>query len=264
MNLILGIINNKVLFIGPDISKRTKKILITYGYELINIPEKYLLNKELHIQSYRYILFNQFLKERRNKYENVMLSDIRDVFFQKDPFSFIKEKGLYLAIEEKSRRIADCEVNNFWIKSAYGESILNEIKMNYVSCSGTTLGDSESIIEYTETISSEILTLKNQIKGIDQGIHNYLIYKNKLKNTHFLYCEECDIVTVGKKQITFSINASKQICNQNNQAISIIHCYDRQDDLRMTVQNIIFGNKLIRNIYKLYYYFPYWFLGFKK
>ena len=66
-----------------DISKKTLDKLQSIGVIVQNFPDKY---RYMKINNVRYKLYEEFLRDKLDKYNMVLHADIRDIFFQKDIF----------------------------------------------------------------------------------------------------------------------------------------------------------------------------------
>ncbi len=53
----------------------------------------------------RFILYYEFLAEHRGEFENVLLTDSRDIFFQRDPFADNLGPGLHCFLESHTQFI---------------------------------------------------------------------------------------------------------------------------------------------------------------
>ena len=73
----------------------------------------------------RYQHYYNYLKNN-NIFEQVLLTDSRDVFFQDNPFNFFYKKNLNFFLEDDY--IKNSSVNIKWIKRTTGKSILEKIK----------------------------------------------------------------------------------------------------------------------------------------
>lgn len=113
----------------------------------------------------------------------VLITDVRDVYFQADPFGPQTPivKGLHVFEEHESVTTTNWMVSHP-IPTCKGVHIGDHPMI----CSGTTIGTRESMIEYINVMYDEFkLWMKDekchfQMNGDDQSIHNYLYYTGKL------------------------------------------------------------------------------------
>jgi hypothetical protein len=113
-----------------------------------------------------------------------------------------------------------------WIKDAFNDQIAQEITGNYTVCSGITFGTPELIINYLKKIIP-ILTKINAKGGIDQGVHNYLIYKKYLKTIKLFNNKQGIVLTPRiKRKRKFYFNKKGLCTNKQGKIFNIIHQYD--------------------------------------
>lgn len=115
----------------------------------------------------------------------VLVMDVRDSFFQLDPFGPGSPivKGLQVFQEHKNQT-TDHWLTKRPIKQCKGnESFIPNKPM---LCSGTTVGTRAAMLKYLERMYAEMRQwIKNpnchfQMNGDDQSIHNYLFYSSQL------------------------------------------------------------------------------------
>ncbi|MDO7473286.1 lipooligosaccharide outer core biosynthesis glycosyltransferase GtrOC6 [Acinetobacter baumannii] len=173
---------------------------------------------------------------------HVLLTDVRDVFFQSNPFKNLS-KGLFVGMENPDFTIGTEQYNQKWILDAYGESFYNLAKGEQVSCSGVTIGDHESIKVYINKMIEEFCKqpyqkMSNRI--YDQAMHNKLLITNELAEVTRCQPFESIIVTLGLYPIEqISINDQGFIINRNQEIIPIVHQHDRHPELIQLCDNYI-------------------------
>ena len=94
----------------------------------------------ISLNNYRFLFYLKYLEDNPGKYENVMLTDIRDVVFQKNIFDDIVENRIYYFLEDASEVFRSSQMNYRWCLYANGEEVTNKIIDENVSCAGITLG----------------------------------------------------------------------------------------------------------------------------
>ena len=195
-----------------------------------------------NINCHRYAYFYDYLKSKRGQYEYVMLTDSRDVIFQRDisKFPFPEEAELYLAEEEKL--IGDCKYNSKWVREVYGDHCLQQLRDKPVLCSGTTIGRPSSILSYMEAMINEVnrveddyLIKNNDLGGIDQGILNYLYYTKKLGNLRVSLMPNSKNMVYTLHHVANDsaervlLDTQNRFINQNGELCYCIHQFDRLD-----------------------------------
>lgn len=159
------------------------------------------------IQRYRYTFYLDILK--KNFYEQILICNSRDIFFQKNIFLFNFKKKINFFLED--RKIKDDEFNSNWILKSLGYKEFNKICNKSISCSGTVIGRRDAIIEYCNLINLcfKIYPYKKKLKyillfqtdknsrGVDQAYHNFLIYNNYFKYFQLFDNKSGPIATIG-------------------------------------------------------------------
>ena len=114
----------------------------------------------------------------------VLISDVRDVFFQRNPFQNLPRNATMETTLHVYRDTETIESNipeSNWIRNIYNESFFNEIKDQPGLCSGTSLGGKPSMEMYFRAMIKENDLHGNQKScGMDQGRHIALIRTNRL------------------------------------------------------------------------------------
>lgn len=179
----------------------------------------------------RYLHYYLFL--RSHPYSRVLITDVRDVLFQRDPFGQLPESGLAVSMEDPQLSIAEEPHNTNWVRLAYGQEMLNKIGRNQISCSGVTYGDGVAMEKYLQLMSQEILRLSRVavnigIGGTDQGIHNVLLWTGKLGDCVFLESLESAVATLnGVDSSQLHLNVEGRLLNRDGGIVSVVHQYDR-------------------------------------
>lgn len=99
-----------------------------------------ITDKVFSPNSLRYFFYHAYLQYHKNEYDTIIHSDVRDVFFQSDPFEFIDSKTLNCFLENGNETIGINHYTQLWIRHAYGNEILNTLANRTISCSGFTGG----------------------------------------------------------------------------------------------------------------------------
>jgi hypothetical protein len=144
----------------------------------------------------RFLRYYRFLRSTGTRYANVMLTDVRDVFFQRDPFDFDVGDSVNCFLEDESRTLATEPHNRNWLVEAYGKAVLRTLGDKAISCSGVTIGPRERILAYLEVMTRELLKLSHQATGIDQGVHNYVLHQGLVPSVRLIRNGEGPVLTL--------------------------------------------------------------------
>lgn len=240
--------NGEIVLFISNVSSETVSALSKDGVILINYKEHYpyfaegseliehipdgLEKKFLSPNSLRYVFYRAFLKQSWDKYKWVLHTDTRDVIFQKDPFSYYTEPGVYCFLEDLRCRIKDNKYNAYWINFGFGEQVFSQMADEPISCSGVTLGSGKEFIHYLDKMVEYIVRLPNT-GGLDQGIHNYLIFTDQIERLHLITDDDGPVTTLTTFKPYDKIKFSKEgyLLNNHNEVLNIVHQYDRHMSL---------------------------------
>ncbi|GAB3637405.1 hypothetical protein GCM10027422_29950 [Hymenobacter arcticus] len=253
-----------VLYAGPNTGESSIKKLESIGVEVIRYntifpyiakphPDNFkLLPDPIHIYNFRHFLYLDYLLKHEGEFEKVLLTDVRDVVFQRDPFDFNMENALYVAMESRTRKTADCQYNSAWIKNGYGEEVMLEMAPHIISCAGTTLGPTHRVKTYLEALLREIMTLRDAYDCADQAVHNRLLQQGKLEPVIRLYNEDSPVLTVGAEP-NFVLDAEGFVLDGKGTRPTIVHQYDRHPALMAAMDKLVYSSALEKYYLKFRY-----------
>jgi hypothetical protein len=199
-----------------------------------------LAHRVLHVRYRRYLLYLEYLRQHRADYDRILLSDSTDVFFQADPFAWECPPGVHYFLEEGKNLIGTCRLHQLWLGCQFGPEFAGRHAKEIVSCSGTTFGDTGNILDYLEKMVATMMAARNlaKISGGDQGIHNYLRLEKKLPRLVIHPNRQGAVLTMGVMQAgDFQLNPAGQVINKDGNMPLVLHQYDRQPELKKSLQN---------------------------
>lgn len=215
----------------------------------IHIPTE-LAQKPLSPNSLRYVFYRAFLKLHPNRYRWVLHSDTRDVIFQRDPFAYYDKPGLYCFMEDLACRIKDNKHNSYWIRFGFGEEMAAKMAHEPIVCSGVTLGSVQEFEAYLDKMVQYVVKLPNT-GGLDQGIHNYLLFTSQIKGARVVEDDEGMVTTLTtfKPFSKIRFNDKGQLLNNHGEVLGIVHQYDRHLPLLWRYNKLAFFEK-VKNLAK--------------
>ncbi len=187
----------------------------------------------------RHFLFRDILGSFAQGYQNVMMTDVRDVIFQKDPFDFdIQPDSIYYFLEAEHTRIQDCEKNSWWITEMLGEEALKRLGPNHISCGGTIIGCPKTMHMHfkitTESIMKNLRCCNRA--GIDQAPHHLIVWDRLVPNIHVIPNRAGIILTMQTtKREHWSISEEGLIVVDGDKIPNTIHQYDRFPDATQAI-----------------------------
>jgi hypothetical protein len=182
----------------------------------------------------RFMRYRRYLRD--HAHARVLLTDVRDVVFQNDPFDHLPQAGLAVSLEVPSYTVGTEVHNAAWIKRVYGPQMLTEIGAERVSCVGVTAGDAAAVSRYVTLFIGELLRLPPKTAGIggaDTAIHNALLWTNRLTPVHLLEPLASPVATLnGVADADVAISAEGKLLNRDGSEPSVLHQYDRIPAIR--------------------------------
>jgi hypothetical protein len=182
--------------------------------------------------AYRYFLYLDFLKKAGRRFELILLTDARDVIFQRDPFAYPWPEGLNVGMEDGRMRIGGCGHMVRWLACHPLGTDGSELHDKPISCSGVTVGDHEAVLRYLESLTALLLPFSpgERMAGYDQGVHNRLLHSGRLDPVA-MHGNAGPILTLGYKEGEPAMNSRGEILNDSGVPAHIVHQYDRKPGL---------------------------------
>jgi hypothetical protein len=145
------------------------------------IPILWVRSFSRSVHARRYAIYAKFLRARRHQYDQVMVSDVRDVVFQRHPFDGITSSQCYFFLEGTTQKIGEDPTNSRWVSGCTTVAQFEAVSSRRICCSGITIGGIGAMLGYLDRMASRISEIPFRIyrkigHGYDQGIHNLLVY----------------------------------------------------------------------------------------
>ena len=131
------------------------------------------------LQSLRYGHYLRCLMEDAPDADVVMITDLRDVVFQRDPFAD-PVTGLEVYLEDSSERIGHDGFNTTWLRNLYGSEFVEARRGQPLSCSGVVVGTRTAMMTYLNEMVTGIFWRRRPMGSHDQGVHNGLLHTGRL------------------------------------------------------------------------------------
>jgi hypothetical protein len=210
-----------------------------YYWEMSFFPFDFMLAR--NFSYYRYLCDTT---NRKQGFDRILLTDVADVVFQSDPFANAPGGDLVVFLEDKVRTLDTCYVDSYWIRSAFGDLALDEVRGRRMSCAGTVLGSLIGILRYLLIMqlgAFECAPPARLLEGIDQAIHNVMLYRGRLLGAVIVDNAE-HVFTMGivpKNHVV--ITQGGKITDLGGRICPIIHQYDRHPAVTRFVQEQYVG-----------------------
>jgi hypothetical protein len=187
------------------------------------------LNKFTHINCHRFFCIQKLLHNISFNCDYMLICDSRDVMFQKniELYNFDSNVDIY-GFLEGIKFNQEMTFNTPWIKmleQLLNEKIYDKIYNLNIICCGTTICKKDVMVKYVDFMC-DIISKYNIKTNLDQGIHNYMLYLNKLNVNVKLLSNEDNLVNTVCNDI-HKLDDNNNIVNVNNDVSYIVHQYDR-------------------------------------
>lgn len=182
----------------------------------------------------RFFFYRSFLRRNPGKYQFVFLTDLRDVVFQADPFRDVAPGELRVFLEEpwlrQGKDINSCR----WLSELFGDEIVRQLADTTLICSGTIMGDSRRMQEYLDVFMLALSRARSVMRmGMDQGLHNYLLYTGLMEEVTMCANRECEVLTMGliNPGEVLPRDSAARFIDAMGRPYPVLHQFDRHPEL---------------------------------
>jgi hypothetical protein len=193
------------------------------------------------IHARRYAIYAAYLRARLNRYDQVLLSDVRDVVFQRHPFEGITSPKCHFFLEGEKQTIGEHPTNARWVRGCATYDEFEAVAACRISCSGITIGGTREVLAYLDRMADRIRDIPFRIyrkigHGYDQGIHNLLVHLSP-DIDGIIVQNNGHIATMAlEPQSLYRLDAAGQIQTADGHLPAICHQYDRFAEFRAPIE----------------------------
>ena len=258
-NLILGTISGysfETIYPFIETFKRThndSELVLFYNNMHMNVLDKikeysnvklvHINPSSRHVVNARFFSYLDFLKNNIN-YNYVFITDVRDVFFQKDSFLFDRPDAI--CVFQEDALLKHCVTNKSWIYQSYDNMTYDKIEQFPILCAGAFMGPLQTMINFLELFCNELIYIEskrsgiiNSVWGADQAVLNVLIYSKDFNPVVRYTTKDGPVVhIIHTDPSTFRFNSDGLLINDIG-VISAIHEYDRKPILKNIMLKMI-------------------------
>ena len=250
----VGFTGDKVLIIG-NTNEQTIETLSEKGFILMSIGDSQL-NQPIHVL--RFLCIYDFLKDKFNDYEYIVTTDVKDVYFQQNPFDFlhqiIRVEAEHigfpsLVVGSESIKYKDESWGNENLYQTFGSYIHDQFKDNEIYNVGVIGGCSEYVKDLCLNIY--LGSINRPIPIVDQAVFNVLLSTEPFKSAVYFAKQKdgwaCHAgTTVDPSKIDgFRPNLTEKepyfedgiVYTSSNTPFYIVHQYDRVPEWKQYILN---------------------------
>jgi hypothetical protein len=209
------------------------------GVRPIPIVQVRSFSRSVHAR--RYAIYAAYLRTHLGHYDQVLLSDVRDVVFQRHPFEGITSPKCHFFLEGETQTIAEDPTNSRWVRGCGTRHQVEAVADRRISCSGITIGGTRAILAYLDRMSDRIRDIPFRVyrkigHGYDQGIHNLLVHLSP-DIDGIIVQNNGHIATMAlEPQSLYRLDAAAQIHTADGHVPAICHQYDRFAEFRAAIE----------------------------
>jgi hypothetical protein len=195
----------------------------------------------IHVVSSRFLKYYDIVKEMDN-YKSYLLADLRDVFFQSNPFEKLpSEKYLFMFTEDPAVTLDIEEHHTRMMSRLFGPDELVKFKEKKIICSGTILGTRNEMMTFLNMFAIYLSKVQKKSPHIcwemllDQVITNHICHVESVGD--FMQIKDNgDIVGTIGHCITHpnhsgDMKLDGDVIYLDGKVPAIIHQYDRSPEL---------------------------------
>ncbi len=218
-----------------DIDSATRAWLTSHDVEAVTVRVRRWLHGPAHAARFRH--FGDLLS--RGAYDHALISDVRDVVFQADPFAGAPDAACHFFLESAEWRIGAEPYNARWAKRYLGAKVAADIADARISCCGVTLGSGDAMRDYlarmTRYLRSVPLWRRGEV-GADTAFHNYILHVTREVPAVAIE-NNLHVATMGLEPAGFyAIEPDGVILTTGGARPAICHQYDRIPAIRAGVE----------------------------
>jgi hypothetical protein len=199
-------------------------------------PRRVWFVRRLHgpIHAYRYELFARYLQEFGERYDAVLVSDVRDVVFQAHPFAGMMNQDCHFFLEGAARTIGNEPTNMLYMQLFLTPAEIEALAPHRISCCGVVLGGMPAMGAYLDRMSARLravpLSVRRKI-GADTAFHNLMAHV-----THevpaVIVENNALVATMGIEPASrYLVGADGRIRTRDGHLPAILHQYDRLPEI---------------------------------
>jgi hypothetical protein len=233
--------NDDVVLVYGDTTNVTLDWLESQGVIIVPMSDVHLTGGPIHVA--RFLSIYEYLHKHWQEYDYVITTDVKDVYFQTDPFKFLVDRKLIIASE--GLKYKDESWGNENLYQAYGPYVYEKFKDNEIFNVGTFGGKSE----YVKDMVFNIFTNASGrfIPICDQAVFNVLLNTQPFKDVAtktIQWAAELGTIMDPSKIDGFRPNLlfaepvweNGLLKDVNGHLFPIVHQYDRVPEIKKFVQ----------------------------
>jgi hypothetical protein len=225
-----------VILVGP-FQWRLYAYLRRHGVRTVSTWSTRKLHGPIH--AYRFEKFVKLVRAAQGRYDYVLISDVRDVVFQRHPFEGIATPECRFYLEGAPWTFATEPVNRRWAKLFLSPADFERISTCRISCCGVVAGGIGPMTAYLERMAADLHALPLRLRregGADTIFHNRIAYLRREVDLVIVE-NNLHVATVGIEPISsYAIGNDQCVHTMDGRVPAICHQYDRVPHILKAVE----------------------------
>lgn len=227
-----------VMLVGP-FQFRLKAYLRRHGIEPVTCLSTRKLNGPIH--AYRFEKFARIVAARQGRYDAVLVSDVRDVAFQRHPFADTTAASpCRFFLEAAGQTIGTETVNRHWAHLFLPPHEAERIGGCRITCCGVVLGGAPAMADYLARMAGYLRALPLGLRregGADTVFHNRMAHLTREIDA-VLVENNLHVATMGLEPVdTYRVGDDGLVRTATGHLPAILHQYDRIASVRTSVES---------------------------
>lgn len=214
------------------------RYLASRRIDVVRVFQTRSFSRSVHAR--RYAVYRDYLRARAARYDQVMLSDVRDVVFQRNPFDGVAGAGCHFYLESGSRTIGQDPTNSRWTRGCLTPDEAMALASRRISCSGITIGGSAAMLAYLDEMAARVGATPQRVyraigHGYDQAIHNCLVHLEPAIDGVVVENNGHIATMALEPRALYRLDAEGRIRDRDDRVFAICHQYDRFPEIKEAV-----------------------------
>lgn len=210
------------------------------GVDVTRVFQTRSFTRSVHAR--RYAIYLDYLRPRMARYDQLMISDVRDVVFQHNPFDGIAGPQCHFYLESAARTIGADPTNSRWVRGCFTTAEAAALADRRISCSGITIGGTTAVVAYLERMAARVAAMPMRIyreigHGYDQAIHNFLVHLDPAIDGILVENNDHIATMALEPRALYSLDGEARIHAADGRLFPICHQYDRFPDILKAVES---------------------------
>jgi hypothetical protein len=230
-----GYAGDVTMLVGP-LQWRLRRWLARHGVRTL----AHWSTRKLHgpIHAHRFERFAKILRAAPGRYDQALVTDVRDVLFQEHPFAGVSAPGCRFYLEAAPWTIGSEPTNRCWAALFLTPAELDRITPCRITCCGVVLGSADAMTDYLTRLAGYLHALPPRLRregGADTVFHNKIAHLTREVAAELVE-NDAHVATMGLTPPgAYRAGPDGLVHTIDGRVPAILHQYDRIPDIKRAV-----------------------------